>query len=186
MGKHGQDDAEGGRCGFVQGDHGVGRKPREKGARPGAPEFRFGKIFCRAKGLQAETGHEYRVFGDREGLEDIRKEPLVILHEGLKQLPVGLAVGTEDVGRCRKRSVKAQGLSVLKGMGQGDFGLDPFEAVAMKLELPEEGGRNGQGMDGGADIVDETGKRELCGTDTAADGFSGFQQKDGSEIFVSA
>ena len=140
VGQHGQEDSEGGRCGLVQGDHGVGRKPREEGARPRAPELRFREISGRAEGLQSETGHEYRVFGQREGLEDIRKEPLVILHEGLKHLPVGPAVGAEHLGRCLERSVKAQGLPVPEGVGQRDFGMDPFEAVAMKLELPEKGG----------------------------------------------
>jgi hypothetical protein len=67
-------------------------------------------------------------------------------------------------------------------VGQRDFRLDPFEAVAVKLELTEKGGRKGKGMDGGTDIVDESGKRELCRANTAADGFPGFHQKDGSEF----
>ncbi|MGE5799644.1 MAG: hypothetical protein ACM337_04910, partial [Syntrophaceae bacterium] len=167
---------------MVQRDHGVGGKPREESAHPSAPEFRLGETFCRPEGLQSETGHEDRVFGDREGLEDIRKKPLVILHEGLQHLPVGLSVGTERVGRCRKRSVKAQGLPVPEGVGQRDFGMDPFETVAMKLELPEEGGRKGQGLDGRADVVDKTGKRELSRAGAAADGFFGLHEKDGSEF----
>jgi hypothetical protein len=67
-------------------------------------------------------------------------------------------------------------------MGQGDLGLNPFEAVSMKLELPEKGGSNGQRVDCGADIVDETGKCQLCGADAAADGFPGLQQQDGFEF----
>jgi hypothetical protein len=63
-------------------------------------------------------------------------------------------------------------------MGQGDLGLNPFEAVAMKLELPEKGGSNGQRVNGGADIVDETGKCQLCRAGASADGFPGFQEQD--------
>ena len=112
-----------------------------KRARVRAPRnFASARFRAERRACQAETGHEYRVFGNREGLEDIRKEPLVILHEGLKHLPVGPAVGAERVGRCLERSVKAQGLPVPEGVGQRDFGMDPFEAVAVKLELPEKGG----------------------------------------------
>jgi len=75
--------------------------------------------------------------------------------------------------------VEEKGRSVLKGMGKGYFRLYPAKAVSMKFKLPKEGGKDGQRVDRGADIVNEIRKRQLRGTDTATYGFPRLQQKDG-------
>jgi hypothetical protein len=74
--------------------------------------------------------------------------------------------------------MEEKGRSVFKGMSKEYFRLYPAKAVSMKFKLPKEGGKDGQGVDRGADIVNEIRKRHLCGTDTAAYGLPGLQQKD--------
>jgi hypothetical protein len=64
-------------------------------------------------------------------------------------------------------------------MGQGYFRLDPAKAVSMEFKLPEEGGSDGQGLYRGADIVYETGERQLRGTHATAYRFPALQEKDG-------
>jgi hypothetical protein len=70
--------------------------------------------------------------------------------------------------------MEVKGRSILEGMGKGYFGLYPGRAVSMKAKGTEERRRDGKGEDRRADIVNEMGKRQLRGTETAAYGFSGF------------
>jgi len=178
VGEHGKQDAEGRRCGPLQGDDGVGRKPREEGPRPLLPERRLGQAPGRAQALQPEAGREQGVGRKRQGLEDIPQKPLVALREGADEPPVCPAVGAETLGRLLERAVQAQGPAALEGMGKGDLGVDPFETEPLEPELTEEGRREGQGMDGGADVVDEAGEREGGRAGAAADRVRRLHEQD--------
>jgi hypothetical protein len=86
---------------------------------------------------------------------------------------VCLSIGTQDIARYLQRTMERKGRSVLKGMGKEYFRLYPAKAVSMKFQLLKEGGKDGQRVDRGADIVNEIRKRHLGGTGTAAYGFPG-------------
>jgi len=94
----------------------------------------------------------------------------------LKKLPVSLAVDTQGIGRRLERSMKAQGIAILERVGQRDFRLNPLESVTVKIELSEKGGRKGQGLNGGADIVGEPGKCKLGRAGATAHGPHRFNQ----------
>jgi hypothetical protein len=179
MGQCGQHDAECRRSSISQGDHGVSSQTGEKGARPGTPEFSFRKILGRMKGLHGKKTNQKRIPGEMERCQDIGEELLMIFHKGGEKVFVCLAVGTQDIARYLQRTVERKSRSVLEGMGKKNFRLDPGKAVSLKFQLPKEGGKDGQGVDRGAEIMDEMRKRDLCGTDTAAYGFPGLQNKDG-------
>jgi len=51
----------------------------------------------------------------------------------------------QGIGRRLERSMKAQASPSSKGWAKG-FQLNPLESVTVKIELSEEGGRKGQGL----------------------------------------
>ena len=114
-----------------------------------------------------------------KGGQDFREEFLVVFHKGGHKIFVGSAVGFQDMGRCLQGTVEEKSGSVLEGMGEGDFRLNPAKAVSVEFQLPEEGRKDGQGVDRGADVMDEMGKGKLCGTDPAADRLPALQEKHG-------
>jgi len=71
--------------------------------------------------------------------QDIREKLFMIFHEKGDKIFVCPTIRTQEIDCNLQRAMDGKGRSVFKGMGQGDFGLDPAKAIFIKFELPEEG-----------------------------------------------
>jgi hypothetical protein len=96
------------------------------------------------------------------GAEHLRLDPVPLLDQRLDPTAVLLAVSRVKLG-CGggDRPAEKDGLVRAEGVGEGDFWMDPAEAMILEREGPEEGRANPHWMDRRADVVVESGQGEL-------------------------
>ncbi len=155
--------------GAAQVEDGVGRQPPEQGPGVLPLEPAAGQRPRRPQGLQPEPGQEDRVARDPDQRpKDRRGEFVPALGEGADEAAPGPAVGPEGLGGGGQRPFEHRRPAVGQGVGGGRLGVNPLQAMIGQRHPREDGRRHAQGVDGGADVVDEAGKGQLLGPAAAA------------------
>jgi len=78
-----------------------------------------------------------------------------------------------------ERRIEEGGGAVVERVGERNRRMDPLEAMFVKRQRPKKGRGGGHGMDGGADVMEETGEGELRGAGATAELVGGFKEEDG-------
>ncbi len=192
---HPHDQADGGAGGGIEGHDGMRRQAREEGSGARAAETRFGKAARRTDGVEAEAGEAQRVTRDADGCEDVVAELVPGSGERFEEGAPGLAVGPETGGGGVEGALEQNGGAVVQGMGEGRIRVDPFQTEAGQGKQLKTGRADGQGVDGGADVVNEAGQGKLGGAEAASElrgllqhlhGMAGAGQQDGRAQAVGA
>ncbi len=113
-----------------------------------------------------------------EGLKDFGGEGGPLGGEGFDKGAPGWAVCGEGLCGGREVALEEDGGVVVEGMGENGWGVDPLKAVVGQRQGCEEGGAGGEGVDCGAEVVEEAGKGEWEGAGGTADGGFGFEELD--------
>jgi hypothetical protein len=145
-------------------------------------KFTESKMFSGMEGLHAKAGHQQRMCRQMKRSQKIGKELFMIFNERCQEIPISSAIDPQGVTGYCKRAMEVKGRSILEGMGKGNFGLYPGQAVSMELAQTKERRRNGKGKNGSANIMNEMGEGKLGRTDSSAYRFSGFHQQDRFEF----
>ncbi len=160
----------------------MGGESGEEAAGVGVAETAAGESGGGLEGLEAEAGEEERVFREGKGAEDFGGEGVPVFGDGADEVSVGVGVGVELGGGFIEGAFEDGGVAVVERVGEIDFGVDPLEAVRFEGKGAEIGGIGAERVDGGADVVAETGFGEFEGAHAAADGFFGFHDFDGESV----
>jgi len=179
VGGDGEDEGDGRGCGEVERDDGVAGESGEEGAGAAGLEelVRRGEGGLQAGEAEAGEG-EGVAWQVEDGAEDVVDEVLPGVEDGCHAVTVGGAVFAEEGGGVVERVEEGYGVAVGEGVGEGDAGLDPAEAVLLEGEGAEEGGCDGHGVDCGADVMAEAGEGGFFGADAAARLGCGFEYSD--------
>jgi hypothetical protein len=65
-------------------------------------------------------------------------------------------------------------------MDESDLRTNELHSELLEPKLAKSRGKNSEGVDGGADIVEETGESQPCGAAAAARSVGGLNQQDSS------
>jgi hypothetical protein len=85
-----------------------------------------------------------------DGAENFLTEVTPLIDEGLEDAGVGCAVLAESGGGRCEAVFEHDGCTVVEGMGERGWRLDPFQAEFLKREGLEEGAGDSHGEDGRA------------------------------------
>jgi len=72
---------------------------------------------------------------------------------------VSLLIEAQTGGRTIKRAFQEGSSGFAQGMGQRDLGVDPFQAIVFQGEAAKERRTQAQGMNGRAEVVNESRQR---------------------------
>lgn len=190
MGGDGQDQPNAAAGAGFERQHRMGGKPGKQGAGARPAEERLGQGAGGPQGNQAESSHPQRVARKAQRRrQDVVAEARPGAGQRLDKRAPGLAVGAEIAGGGVDGALQHNGGAIVQRVGQRRFGVDPFEAVPGQGELFEARRTGGHGVDGGTEIVDEAGKRQLGRARAAADfgsrlvdgdGVAGAREQDGA------
>ena len=136
-----EDECDGGAGGVLERQHGVAGHAGEQGAGGLALEEALGEEVRGLQGVDAEAGEQKGVPREVDGrAEELGGELLPVVDERLEELAVGGGVvGVELVGCFDDGAVQDDGLAGVDGVGEGEVGVEPGEAVALEAERAEDG-----------------------------------------------
>jgi hypothetical protein len=98
-------------------------------------------------------------------------------YQGSEETMIHGAIFAKLSGRFVQGSVQGNGRSVIKRMSQRQIGLYPFQAIIRQRQALEKWRTHSQRVNGGADVVAETRKRQFSGAHPTANSLFVFQQQ---------
>jgi hypothetical protein len=124
---------------------------------------------------KTETSQGHGMPGrDPDGSEHVGNQIIRMINETADVSSIAGAVRAEGDCRLIEASIENPGPASLEGMGDRDLRVDPITDA----DGSEEGRRNAERVDCGADIVEETRQRELLGAGAAADDVGALGDED--------
>jgi hypothetical protein len=157
----------------VRGDAGE-QRPRPFGLEPPAREA--GRRLHRRQ-PEADRRRVQRWKAGRS--EDPVVEIRPTLRQRPNQAPVGVAILAKPRRRRRQRTIdQCRRRGAVERMRHHGCRLDPFQAMPLERQRPEEGGRDRHRVDRRADVMNEARKRQRLAAATAADCRVGLVEDD--------
>ena len=161
-----------------EGQSGMRGNSREQGARAVAAKARFRQAPRRAHRRHTELGQQQRMARHAERRQHVVAQARPGVGERLEERAPGFAVVAQIGGRAIDGTLQQYRGAILQGVSQRSVRVHPLETVLGQRKPLEARRAHGQGMHGGADIVDKSGQRQFGRSRAAADGWRAFVHGD--------
>ena len=152
----------------------------QQGAGARAREARAGEARGRAQSRAREAHVGAGVAWDAQGAEQVLEQHVPVVDERLQQRAIGIAVGSEALGRLVHGAMQRHCRAVVERMGDRDLGMGELEPVLPQRQATQERRGEREGVDRRADVVPESGQRELGAAQAAADLVRGLEHEHGA------